>query len=105
MITLVIILYIFLAIFVILVVSIFVFIGLHAHQMGYSGFLWFIVSILITPLVALCLLVALPNRSIEKKRNEERELLEKQLEQRKIPDEKKSSVVPRKTISDDVTIR
>ncbi len=77
----------------------------NARKMGYSSFLWFIVSVLSMPLVSLYLLAALPNRNLEEKRKKEMSLLEKQLAQRKFVTTEGSSVIPRQTISDDKTIR
>lgn len=82
-----------------------IFIGIRARQMGYSGILWFAVSFLVFPLVGLCLLAALPNRTIETKRRIEMELLQSQLTRRRNLRVKAPPPIPTQTISDDRTIR
>lgn len=89
-------------VFLILIAS---FIASRARQMGYSSILWFFVTFLANPLIALGLLAGLPDRSIEKKRKEDMELLEKQLAQRGLLEKEKFSPIPRHTISDEVTLR
>ncbi len=77
-----------------------------ARLRGYSSILWFIASLLLTPLIALCFLAALPDQSIEKKREKDMELLEKQLAQRGLLGKDIDlTVPPRHTISNDATIR
>ena len=73
--------------------------------MGYPGILWFLVSIIYIPFASLYLLASLPNKNLEKKRKQEMRLLQKQLAQRRYIPTDSSSVVTRRTISDDQTIR
>ena len=81
-----------------------IFVSLNARKMGYSSFLWFLVSALYSPLVSLFLLAALPNRKLEEKRKEEMRLLQKQLARRQFVITKDSSIISHQTISDDKTI-
>ncbi|NEQ84509.1 MAG: hypothetical protein F6K26_31410 [Moorea sp. SIO2I5] len=78
---------------------------INAKKMGYSGILWFLVSIISWPFASLYLLASLPNKNLEKRRKQERRLLQKQLAQRRYIPTNSSSVIPRQTISDDQTIR
>ena len=72
--------------------------------MGYSGFLWIIISVIYHPLFSLCLLATLPNRKLEEKRKEEMRLLQKQLARRQFAIKENSSIISHQTISDDKTI-
>ena len=74
--------------------------------MGYSSISWFFVAFLASPLVALYLLAALPDRSVEEKRKKDLELLEIQLAKSETySKDTDTNVLPRFTISDDPTIR
>ncbi|HYN20883.1 MAG TPA: hypothetical protein VE078_07985 [Thermoanaerobaculia bacterium] len=81
-----------------------IFIAFRSRKIGYSGLLWGIVSFLLGPLIALGLLGALPDRSLEKKRRREMKLLEAQLAQVVLPARAVASL-PRETVSDFETIR
>lgn len=89
---------------IIVIIILSVFIAVRARQLGYSGLLWFFFSFLSAPLVAIGLLGALPNRSLDKIRKEEWELLEHQLlhAHRFTPAEQP---IPKETISDSKTLR
>ncbi|NEO72631.1 hypothetical protein [Moorena sp. SIO3H5] len=80
---------------------------IYARKMGYYGIVWFLVSIIYIyiPFVSLYLLASLPNKNLEKRRKQERRLLQKQLAQRRYIPTNSSSVIPPQTISDDQTIR
>lgn len=92
--------------FFILAIVINLLIARYAGKMGYSRMLWFITSFfLFNPLIALGLLAYLPDKSIEKIRNKEMKLLEKQLTHISSIDKQESSLVPLQTISDNKTIR
>ncbi|MDZ7962865.1 MAG: hypothetical protein RMY34_34195 [Aulosira sp. DedQUE10] len=82
-----------------------IFIGIRAREIGYSGLLWFFISLLYSPLASLYLLTALPNRNIEKKRKKEIILLKEQLSKNASARIKGSSPISDHTISDDKTIR
>ncbi len=90
-----------LIIFIILAILVFI----NARIMGYSGFLWLLVSVLYMPLVSLYLLAALPNRKLDEQRKKEMSLLQKQLEQRRWGTEEGTSNIPGQTISDEETRR
>lgn len=90
-----------LIIWIILCILVFI----NARKIGYSGFLWLLVSVLYMPLASLYLLAALPNRKLDEQRKKEMSLLQKQLEQRKWVTEEGTSDIPRQTISDEETRR
>ncbi|NEP80205.1 MAG: hypothetical protein F6K39_19775 [Okeania sp. SIO3B3] len=80
-------------------------VGINARKMGYSGILWFLVSIMYFPFASFYLLALLPNKNLDKRRKQEMFLLQKQLAQRKCAPTDSSSDISRQTISDDPTIR
>ncbi|NEP85741.1 MAG: hypothetical protein F6K18_02280 [Okeania sp. SIO2C2] len=80
-------------------------VGYNARKMGYSGILWFLVSIIYWPFASLYLLASLPNKNLDKRRKQEMLLLQKQLAQRISAPIGSSSDISRQTISDDPTIR
>ncbi|NER05540.1 MAG: hypothetical protein F6K17_24610 [Okeania sp. SIO3C4] len=82
-----------------------IFVSMNAIIMGYSGILWFLVSILYSPLASFYLLASLPNKNLDKRRKKEMLLLQKQLAQRRYAAQDSSSDISRQTISDDPTIR
>ncbi len=82
-----------------------IFIGIRAREMGYSGLLWFFTSFLYAPLASLYLLTALPNRSIEEKREKEMLLLKAELFNNTFARREGSSPISDYTISDDTTMR
>ncbi len=88
-------------IWIILVILVFI----NARKIGYSGFLWLLVSAFHMPFVFLYLLASLPNRKLDQQRKKEMSLLRKQLEQRRWVTEEGTSDVPRQTISDEETRR
>ncbi len=87
-----------------------------AREIGYSGCLWFFVSIfsfcsglgsylgLLFFLISLYLLGTLPNRKLDQQRAREMKLLEKQLQQVKIRKKSRGLDIPNSTIGDDETI-
>ena len=82
------------------------FITWRAYRMGYNPILWFFVCILLdNHVVTLALLAGLPDRSIERKRKKDMEILEQQLAQKGLlKSGSKSLPLSRQTISDDVTV-
>jgi len=80
-------------------------VGYNARKMGYSGILWFLVSIIYIPFASLYLLASLPNKNLDKRRKQEMLLLQKQLAQKRYAPIGSSSDISRQTISDDQTIR
>ena len=82
-----------------------IFIAIRAREMGYSSFLWSFASFLYAPLASLYLLIALPNRNIEKKRKKEMILLKEQLSKNAFVRRGESSLISHHTISDDKTMR
>jgi len=60
-----------------------IFIGRGARRHGYSGTLWAFVALLSWPMFTLMLLSGLPDRRIARRRQEERDLLERQLSKRR----------------------
>ncbi|NET43153.1 hypothetical protein [Okeania sp. SIO2B3] len=82
-----------------------IFVGINARKIEYSGILWFLVSVIYSPLASLYLLASLPNKNLEKRRKQEMLLLQKQLAQRRYAPTGSSSEISRQTISDDPTIR
>jgi hypothetical protein len=81
-----------------------IFIGISARKAGYSFFSWAIVSFLGDPLSVLFLLANLPDKKIEKRRNKEMALLERQLAKRTFLHKGETSTVSEQTISDEKTI-
>ncbi|NEO53579.1 MAG: hypothetical protein F6K54_11100 [Okeania sp. SIO3B5] len=90
---------------VILVIILSIVAGINARKIGYSGILWFFVSIIYWPFASLYLLASLPNKNLDKRRKQEMRLLQKQLAQRRYAPTGSSSERSRQTISDDPTIR
>lgn len=81
-----------------------IFVAHRSRKIGYSGLLWGVVTFLLGPLVTIGLLGALPDRSLERKRRREMDLLETQLAQAALPVHG-AVPVPRETVSDLKTIR
>ncbi len=85
----------------------FIFIFFVAHRsrkIGHSALLWGFVTLLIEPLVTIGLVGALPDRTLEKKRHREMELLEAQIVQAGLT-VRDTTPVPRETVSDLKTVR
>ncbi len=83
-------------------------IALQAGKMGYSRVGWFVMIFLsynLWLITFVIFLAVLPDRTIDKKREQERALLATQLAQRPTLGTNEASSVPRQTISDDETIR
>jgi hypothetical protein len=88
--------------FILLLISIFV--GTRARKIGYSPFLWGVVSFLYAPLAALYLLADLPDRTMDERRKQEMALLEKQLAKRVLLHRGNTSSISEQTISDERTL-
>ena len=76
--------------------------GQKLSRIGYSGFLWFF-AMVFGGIVTFVLATSLPNRNIELRRREEEQLLDQQLRQASLPVTEGGAVIPRATISDDLT--
>jgi len=76
--------------------------GVKMNRIGYSGLLWFFATFF-GGIVAFILATSLPNRNLEFLRVEEEALLDQQLRQASLPVTEGGAVVPRATISDDLT--
>jgi hypothetical protein len=76
--------------------------GSKMNRIGYSGILWFLATFF-GGFVAFVLATSLPNRNLDLLRSSETELLDKQLVQASLPVTDGAAVIPRRTISDDLT--
>ncbi len=76
--------------------------GVKMNRIGYSGLLWFFATFF-GGIVSFVLASSLPNRNLELLKVEEEALLDQQLRQASLPVTEGGAVVPRATISDDLT--
>lgn len=97
----------FVIIIVLLLLCIPFYMGKAAYKLGYSGFLWAVISYP-NPILIMSFLSSLPNKKFAKKRKDEHRILEnklKKLEHSNTESSNASFEVDDDTISDDQTIR